>query len=149
MWVSHSGFSLWRRYVIARYDSPGFATMHQVECIGLVHIQTMNLMVIDMMMIVMGGRKIEVDMVMAEKENGAIETMISIVVMEIVTAEIMRNVMAGMVIEMMTTGEEVEVLITIMTQEAEALTETMMKMANTHLGMSLSEIMHLLNYSFI
>lgn len=124
--------------LIVLYDSPGFAIIQQVECIGL----AVEPMVIDMMMIVMeAGRKIEMAMVMEEKENGAIEMMIGIAVMEIAMAETMRNVMAGMVTEMMTTREEVEVLITNMTQEAGVLIETvivvMMMMANTHLGMNL------------
>ena len=130
--------------------------MHQVECIGLVHIQTMNLMVIDMMMIVMGGRKIEVDMVMAEKENGAIETMISIVVMEIVMVETMRNAIAKTATGMMSTGKEVKVsMITNMALEAGALIEimiaVMMMMVNAHLGMNLylDKIMPLINLSFI
>ena len=80
-------------------------------------------------------------MVMERKENGAIEMMIDIVVMEIVMAEIMRIVMAGMDTEMTTTGEEVEVLITNMTQEAGALIEiVMMMMDNTHLGMNLYDL---------
>ena len=94
----------------------------------------------DMMTIVMEvGRKIEMAMVMEKKENGDIKMMIEIVVMEIVMAEIMRIVMAGMVTEMMTTGEEVKVLtITNMNQEAGALIETvMMMMDKTHLGMYL------------
>jgi len=99
-------------------------------------------MVTDMMMIVMeAGKKIEMAMVMERKENGAIEMMIDIVVMEIVMAEIMRIVMAGMDTEMTTTGEEVEVLITNMTQEAGALIEiVMMMMDNTHLGMNLYDL---------
>ena len=116
--------------------------MQQVECIDLVHIQAVEPMVTDMMMIVMeAGRKIEMAMVMEEKENGAIEMMINIVVMEIVMAEIMRIVMAGMVTEMTTTGEEAEALITNMTQEAGALIEiVVMMMDNTHLGMNLYDL---------
>lgn len=120
------------------YDSPGFVTMPLVGCIDLVHIQAVEPMVRDTRMIVMEtGRKIE--MAMEEKENGDLEMMIEIVGMEIVMEEIMRNVMAGMVTEMMTPGEEVEVLITNMIPEAGALIETvvMRMMASTHLGMSL------------
>jgi hypothetical protein len=115
---------------------PGFATIHQVECIDLVHTQTWEAMVIDMMMIVMqAGRKIEMAMVMEEKEKWALEMMIGPVVMEIVMVEIMRTVMAEKVTEMMT-GEEVGVLTTNMIQEAGALIESVisMMMANTHLG---------------
>jgi hypothetical protein len=93
-------------------------------------------MVIDMMMIVMqAGRKIEMAMVMEEKEKWALEMMIGPVVMEIVMVEIMRTVMAEKVTEMMT-GEEVGVLTTNMIQEAGALIESVisMTMANTHLG---------------
>lgn len=124
------------------YESPGFATMQQVECIDLVHIQAVEPMVTDMMMIVMeAGKKIEMAMVMERKENGAIEMMIDIVVMEIVMAEIMRIVMAGMVTEMTTTGEEAEALITNMTQEAGALIEiVVMMMDNTHLGTNLYDL---------
>lgn len=131
------------------YDLPGFATIQQVECIDLVHIQTVEPMVIDTMMIDMETER-KIEMVMEEKENWAIEMMIGIIAMEIVMVEIMRNVMAEMVTEMMTTGEEVEVLITNMTREAGARIETvMMMMANTRLGMSLYDIITLINYSFI
>jgi len=121
------------------YDSPGFATMQLVECTDRVHIQAVEPMVTDMMMIVMeAGRKIEMAMVMEKKENGAIKMMIEIVVMEIVMAEIMRIVMAGIVIEMMTTGEEVKVLTTNTNQEAGARIEiVMMTKDKTHLGMYL------------
>lgn len=111
-----------------------------MECIGLVHIQAVETMVIDMMKIVMqAGRKIEMAMVMEEQEKWALEMMIDIVAMEIVMVEITRSVMAGKVTEMMTTGEEVEVLTTNMIQEAGALIETViwMMMAKTRLGMSL------------
>lgn len=116
--------------------------MHLVECIDLVHIQAVDPMVTDMMMIVMGGRKIEMVMVMEEKKNWAIEMMIALAAKEIVMVEIMRNVMAGKAIEMMTTGEEVEVLITNMTREAEALIESviMTMMASTRLGMTLYDM---------
>lgn len=122
------------------YDSLDFAAMHQVECIDLVHIQAVEAMVTDMMMIVMeAGRKIEMAM--------AIEMMTAIVVMEIVMVEIMRSVTAGTVTEMMTTGEEVEVLITNMKREAGARIEiVMMMMDNTHLGMNLYDKNLLLFY---
>lgn len=147
-------FSIWRRYVIVLHDSPDFATIQLVECIGLVHIQALDLMVIDMKMTVMeAGRKIEVVMAMAEKKNGAIETMISIVVTEIVMAEIMRNAIAEMVTGMMST---VEVLtMTNMAQETGDLIETMiiilMMMVSVHLGVCLylNEITPLIYYSFI
>lgn len=107
-----------------------------MECIGLDHILAV-VMVIDMMVIVMeAGMKTEMVMVMAEKENMAIEMMIGIVV--IVMAEIMKNAIAEMVTGMMSTGEEVQVLMTTnMAQEAGALigTAVMMMMANIHLGM--------------
>lgn len=136
------------------HDSPDFATIQLVECIGLVHIQALDLMVIDMKMTVMeAGRKIEVVMAMAEKKNGAIETMISIVVTEIVMAEIMRNAIAEMVTGMMST---VEVLtMTNMAQETGDLIETMiiilMMMVSVHLGVCLylNEITPLIYYSFI
>jgi len=98
-----------------------------VECTGLVHILAVGLMVIDMKMIVMeAGRKIEVIMAMAEKENGAIEMMIDIV---------------EMAIGMMSTVEEV-LMTTNMAQEAGALTEIMIiiiltMMVSVHLGMCL------------
>jgi len=133
-------FSIWRRYVIALHGSPGFAAIQLVECIGLVHFQAVDLMVIDMKMIVMEAwRKIEVVMAMAEKKNGAIETMI---------------VMAEMVTGTMSTVEEV-LTMTNMAQEAGDLLEIviiiLMMMVSIHLGMCLylNEIMPLINYSFI
>lgn len=124
--------------------------MHLVECIDLVHIQAVDPMVTDMMMIVMEGRKIEMVMVMEEKKNWAIEMMIVLAAKEIVMVEIMRNVMAGKAIEMMTTGEEVEVLITNMTREAEALIESviMTMMASTRLGMTLYDMI-ITNYKLL
>lgn len=131
--------SVWEILTVLYY-SPGFATMQLVECIDRVHIQAVEPMVTDMTMIVMeAGRKIEMAMLMEKIENGAIKMMIEIVVMEIVMAEIMRIVMAGMVTEMMTTGEEVKVLtVTNMNQEAGAQIEiAMMMMDKTLLGMYL------------
>jgi hypothetical protein len=94
-------------------------------------------MVIDMKKIVMrAGRKIEMAMVMEEKEKWALEMMIGTIAMEIVMVEIMRNVMVGTVTEMMI-EEEVEVLTTIMMiQGAGILIEIviLMMMANTRLG---------------
>ena len=79
--------------------------------------------------------------------------MISIVVTEIVMAEIMRNAIAEMVTGMMST---VEVLtMTNMAQETGDLIETMiiilMMMVSVHLGVCLylNEITPLIYYSFI
>lgn len=121
--------------------SIGIATHQQVVCIGLVHIQVQVDMVTDMTMNVM---KIEMDMVMEERENTAIRMMIDmadmgtqIVVMEIDMAGIMKSGTAEMDTEMMITGEGVEVLMVLM-QEAGALIETetvaLMMMVNPHLG---------------
>jgi len=120
-----------------------------VECIDLVHTQALEAMVIDMKKIVMrAGRKIEMAMVMEEKEKWALEMMIGTIAMEIVMVEIMRNVMVGTVTGMMI-GEEVEVLTTIMMiQGAGILIEIVisMTMANTRLGKAY--ISTLINYSF-
>jgi hypothetical protein len=112
-----------------------------VECIDLVHTQALEAMVIDMKKIVMrAGRKIEMAMVMEEKEKWALEMMIGTIAMEIV--------MVGTVTEMMI-EEEVEVLTTIMMiQGAGILIEIVisMMMANTRLGKAY--ISTLINYSF-
>lgn len=105
-------------------------------------------MVIDMKKVVMrAGRKIEMPMVMEEKEKWAQEMMIGTIAMEIVMVEIMRSVMVVTVTEMMI-REEVEVLTTIMIQEAGVLIESVisMTMANTPLGKAY--ITTLINYSF-
>lgn len=107
-----------------------------MECIDLVHTQAVEAMVIGMMMIVMrAGRKIEMAMVMEEKEKWALEMMIGTVAMEID------------MVEMMMTGEEVEVLTTNMIQEVGVLIESAiwMRMANTRLGKGY--IITLINYS--
>lgn len=107
-----------------------------MECIDLVHTQAVEAMVIGMMMIVMrAGRKIEMAMVMEEKEKWALEMMIGTVAMEID------------MVEMMMTGEEVEVLTTNMIQEVGVLIESAiwMRMANTRLGKAY--IITLINYS--
>lgn len=138
------GLSIWIIYVIGLYDSPGITTIQRMECIGLVHIQVVELMVKDMMIIIMEtGRKMEVVLVSEEKENGAIEVMIGMVVMEIVLKEIMRNAIAEMVTGMTSTGEEVKVLMitNMVVQEAGALIKSiivvMVMMVNVHLGKSL------------
>lgn len=135
------GFSIWRRYVIAPHDSPGFAAVQPVQCTGLVHVLAVGLMGIDMKMIVMeAGRKIEVIMAMAEKENGAIEMMIGIVERGSVMVKITRNAIEEVTIGMTSTVEEV-LMMTNMAQEARALTEIMiimlMMMVSVHLGMCL------------
>jgi hypothetical protein len=94
-----------------------------------------------MMTMVATRMKIEMDMVMAKKENttigmmtGMVNTGIRMVVMLIVTV---KNGMAEMDIGMMTIREEVEALM-VMGQEAGAPTEIeiglSMTMVNPHLG---------------
>ena len=108
-----------------------------MECIDLALIQVQG----GMMTIVATRMKIEMDMVMAKKENTTIGMMtgmvnmgIRMVVMLIVTV---KNGMAEMDIGMMTIREEVEVMM-VMGQEAGALTEIeiglLMMMVNPHLG---------------
>lgn len=127
---------------LLNYGSTGSVVPHQLaECISLVH------MVTNMMMIVMeAGMRIGMVMVMGEREKQATGMMTDmadmgtqIVVMEIV----MKNAIAEMVIRMMITVEEVEVLmISRMAQEVGALIETeivlLMMMVNIHHGMCLS-----------
>lgn len=123
-----------------------FAAQQQVECIGLVHIQALEDMVTDMIMIAMKAAMVEMKnrMVMGEKESMAIGMMTEAdmgtrtVGIEIVMVEIMKNITAEKVLGMMIIGEEVEVLMTInMDQEVGALTEIvlLMMMVNHHLGM--------------
>jgi hypothetical protein len=144
-------FTLWEIIIdeilqLLNYGSTGSVVPHQLaECISLVN------MVTDMMMIVMeAGMRIGMVMVMGEREKQASGMMTGmadmgtqIVVMEIVMAEIMKNAKAEMVIRMMITVEEVEVLmISSMAQEVGALIETetvlLMMMLNIHHGMCLS-----------
>lgn len=127
------------------YMTTGFAAQQQVECTGLVQ----EGMVTDMMMIVMKDAmeaEMKIETVMAEKENGAIGMMTgtaemgTLIVMGIVMAETMKIAMEEMVTGMMTTVEEVKMLMmTNMAQEVEALTEIetvhMMMMVKIHLGM--------------
>lgn len=122
----------------------GFAAQQQVECTGLVQEDMVtNMMMIDMKDAMEAGMKIEMDM--AGKENGAVGMMKgtarmgTLIVMGIVMAETMKIVMEEMVTGMMTTAEEVKMLmITNMAQEVEALTEIetahVMMMVNIHLG---------------
>lgn len=109
----------------------------------------------DLMMIVMKAATeagMKTGMALVEREKlviGMMTTMVDtgthVVVMEIVMAEITRNAIAEMVIEMTIIEEEVRVSITSMDQEAGAPTETetmlLMKMVNTHLGMCLYSLM--------
>ena len=93
-------FSFWRRFPTILDDSPGFAAMQEMVCIGLVVEPTT-----DMMMTTMEARtKTGMDMAMAEEENGALEMSIGIVMMEIV----MRITTADMVAEMMITNVDQE-----------------------------------------
>jgi hypothetical protein len=127
---------------LLNYCSTGSVVPHQLaECISLVHTVT------NMMMIVMeAGMRIGMVMVMGEREKQATGMMTDmadmgtqIAVMEIV----MKSAIAEMVIRMMITVEEVEVLmISRMAQEVGALIETetvlLMMMVNILHGMCLS-----------
>lgn len=122
------------------HNSIGSATHPWVACTGQVHIQVT-------MIVTKAAMEVEmmIGMVMGERENGALEmmsVMVSMGVMEIAIVEILMNVTAEMVTEMMITGDEVEAsMITSMAQEVGALIERenvlMKMMVNIHLGMPL------------
>lgn len=128
------------RHLTVLHNSIGSATHPWVACTGQVHIQVT-------MIVTKAAMEVEmmIGMVMGERENGALETMsvmVSMGVMEIAIVEILMNVTAEMVTEMMITGDEVEALmITSMAQEAGVLIERenvlMKMMVNIHLGMPL------------
>ena len=114
-----------------------------MECIDLVLTQVQG----GMMMMVATRMKIEMDMVMAKKENittgmmnGMVNTGTRMVVMLIV---MVKNGMEEMDIGMTTTGKEVEALM-VTGQEAGAPTEIeiglLMKMVNPHLGTALNSL---------
>lgn len=121
--------------------STGFATQLLEECTDLVHIQVLEEMVTDMIMIVMkAAMEMMIRMVMEEKESMAMatgmmivlaETETLIVVMEIGMAEIMKIAIAEMCTGTMTIAEEVEVSMRIKMAQAETL-----MMVNYHLGMN-------------
>lgn len=122
------------------HNSIGSATHPWVACTGQVHIQVT-------MIVTKAAMEVEmmIGMVMGERENGALEmmsVMVSMGVMEIAIVEILMNVTAEMVTEMMISGDEVEAsMITSMAQEVGALIERenvlMKMMVNIHLGMPL------------
>lgn len=122
------------------HNSIGSATHPWVACTGQVHIQVT-------MIVTKAAMEVEmmIGMVMGERENGALEmmsVMVSMGVMEIAIVEILMNVTAEMVTEMMITGDEVEAsMITSMAQEVGVLIERenvlMKMMVNIHLGMPL------------
>lgn len=122
------------------HNSIGSAIHLRVACTGQVHIQVT-------MIVTRAAMEVEmmIGMVMGERENGALEmmsVMVSMGVMEIAIVEILMNVTAEMVTEMMITGDEVEALmITNMAQEVGVLIERenvlMKMMVNIHLGIFL------------
>lgn len=122
------------------HKSIGSATHPWVACTGQVHIQ-------ETMIVTKAAMEVEmmIGMVMGERENGALEmmsVMVSMGVMEIAIVEILMNVTAEMVTEMMITGDEVEAsMIISMAQEVGVLIERenvlMKMMVNIHLGMPL------------